>query len=189
MELKPSPVQNSGLKRCHCHHDPPRRGNFPPLAATNKCLAESNKSCTGAKRLRSGFAFVGTGPLESIRPRWNKVVTKSGDIKVMRTVLFSWVILSMVVGVAAASRGDLAFGRRTVANCAAKSKDRTAMASIYTSACRLVSLPQLEESRSHVGIRPRDPNSRPDRLLDSSACASVLGRYSSLSTPVEFRSR
>ncbi len=90
--MKPSPVQNSGLKRCHCHHDPPRRGNFPPLAATNKCLAESNKSCTGAKRLRSGFAFVGTGPLESIRPRWNKVVTKSGDIKVMRSVLFSWVI-------------------------------------------------------------------------------------------------
>jgi hypothetical protein len=30
---------------------------------------------------------------------------KSGDNKVMRTVLFSWVILSMVVGIAAASRG------------------------------------------------------------------------------------
>ena len=118
----------------------------------------------------------------------------------MRTVLFSWVMLSMVVGVAAASRGRNAAWlllalvispllASTVAACAAKSQDRTAMASIYSGGYRLVSLPQLEGSRPHVDIRRRDPNSRPDRLLDSSACASVLGRYSSLSTPVEFRSR
>jgi hypothetical protein len=29
--------------------DPPGRGQLPPLAATNKCLAESNKSQTGGK--------------------------------------------------------------------------------------------------------------------------------------------
>ena len=118
----------------------------------------------------------------------------------MRTVLFSWVMLSMVVGVAAASSGrnsacvvgarDFAVARQTVAACAAKSQDRTAMASIYSGGYRLVSLPQLEGSRpSQVDIRPRDPNSRSDRLLDLSACASVLGRYSSLSTSVECRSR
>jgi hypothetical protein len=43
--------------------------------------------------------------LASIRTRPNKFDTKSGELKVMRTVLFSWVMLSMVVGVAAASSG------------------------------------------------------------------------------------
>jgi len=42
------------------------------------------------------------------RPRWNKVGLEgptSGDIKVMPTILFSWVMLSIVVGVAADGRG------------------------------------------------------------------------------------
>jgi hypothetical protein len=117
----------------------------------------------------------------------------------MRTVLFSWVMLSMVVGVAAASSGrNSAWLLALVISpllarlllLALPSQDRTAMASIYSGGYRLVSLPQLEGSRpSQVDIRPRDPNSRSDRLLDSSACASVLGRYSSRSTSVECRSR
>jgi hypothetical protein len=42
------------------------------------------------------------------RRRWNKIDLEeptSGDIKVMPTILFSWVMLSIVVGVAADSRG------------------------------------------------------------------------------------
>ena len=103
----------------------------------------------------------------------------------MRTVLFSWVMLSIVVGVAAASSGRNAAWllalvispllARLVLLALPRLKT-TAMASIYAGGYRLVSLPQFEGSRQHVGIRPEDPNSRSDRLLDSSACASVLGR-------------
>src|SRR5438552_2741291 len=39
-------------------------------------------------------------------------------------------------------------------------------------------------NRPHVDIRRRDPNNRPDRLLDPPACDSVLGRNPSLSTQV-----
>jgi hypothetical protein len=50
---------------------------------------------------------------------------------------------------------------------------QTSMATIYSGGYRLVSAPQLEGSRPHVDIRRRGPNSRPDRLLDSSACAGT----------------
>ena len=49
--------------------DPPGGGNLPPLAATNKYLAQSNKSFMGRKATKKRVAFVGTGPLVSIRPR------------------------------------------------------------------------------------------------------------------------
>ena len=113
----------------------------------------------------------------------------------MRTVLFSWVMLSMVVGVAAASRGRNSawlllalvisplLARLLLLALPNLKTERQWRAFIQALVgwCRL---PQLEGSRPHVGIRRRDPNSRPDRLLDSSACASVLGRYPSLSTSV-----
>ena len=118
----------------------------------------------------------------------------------MRTVLFSWVILSMVVGVAAASSG-----RNSAWLLLAL------VISPLVAALVLAALPNLKTERQwrafiHAlvawcrsrnwkraarmsAFAPRDLNSRSDRLLDSSACASVLGRYSSLSTAVEFRSR
>jgi hypothetical protein len=83
--------------------DLPGRGNLPPLAATNKCLAESNKSSRPGKATKKRACVQ--SPLESIRPRWNKPGAIIGDIKVMPTILFSWLMLCVVVGVAAASRG------------------------------------------------------------------------------------
>ena len=83
--------------------DLPGRDNLPPLAATNKCLAESNKSSRPSKATKKRVCVQ--SPLESIRPRWNKPGAIIGDIKVMPTILFSWLMLCVVVGVAAASRG------------------------------------------------------------------------------------
>ena len=83
--------------------DLPGRGNLPPLAATIKCLAESNKSSRRGKATNKRVCVQ--SPLESIRPRWNKAGAITGDIKVMPTILFSWLMLCVVVGVAAATRG------------------------------------------------------------------------------------
>jgi hypothetical protein len=44
--LKPSPVQNSGLKRSHCSSLTPEMGTW---AAINKFLAQSNKSQAGGQ--------------------------------------------------------------------------------------------------------------------------------------------
>jgi len=117
-------------------------------------------------------------------------------MKVMPTVFFSWVMLSMVVGVAADSRG--------------RNPAWLLLALVISpllAAPVLLALPNLKTDRQwqpfiqmvigwcrrrnskgagpHVNIGRRDPNSRSDRLLDPSACASVLGRYPSLSMSVE----
>ena len=83
--------------------DPPAGAICHQLAATNKSLAESNKSSRPSKATKKRVCVQ--SPLESIRPRWNKPGAIIGDIKVMPTILFSWLILCVVVGVAAASRG------------------------------------------------------------------------------------
>ncbi len=57
---------------------------------------------------------------------------------------------------------DLAVARRTVAGCAAKSQDRTAMASIYSGACRLVSLRNSKGTARMSAFAARTP--RADRI-------------------------
>ncbi len=46
--------------------DLPGRGNLPPLAATNKCLAQGNKSCTANK---------------ATKKRWNNSVRQAETSK------------------------------------------------------------------------------------------------------------